>query len=305
MRVAITGGTGFIGSYVSRSFIDSGHDVYLLVKDLPSNIDSRFNLVIGDVSIFKDVDYFVKKSSPDIIIHLAAQTQAHYSFEYPYDTFNTNVVGTMNILESARLYGKAKAILIASSDKSYGELAESEYTEDSQLNGIYPYDTSKSITDMLSRSYSLTYGMPIATVRSCNVYGFGDSNTLRIIPGIIDCYKNNKEFVIRNLGQDEREYIHVYDVVSAYKHIVDYISNSGSFESFNLSSGDRYTTSQVFDIVNSYLGNSVKYRLHHEDGPELKVQRVSSVKLRMLTGWSPKHLLVDSIKEIIEKYLSK
>lgn len=305
MKIAITGGTGFIGNYISRSFLDLGNEVTILAKDVPSNTDSRLNIVYGDVSVLKDVDYFIKKSKPDVVIHLAAQTQANYSVENPYDTFNVNLNGTLNVLESSRLYKNIKAILVASSDKTYGEMSGPEYTEDHALNGIHPYDASKSITDILCKSYSITYDLPVATIRSCNVYGYGDTNSLRIIPGIIKSYKDNTEFSIRNLGKDERDYIHIEDVVSAYHSVLKYVVDNPKFESFNLSSGDRYTTMQIFDIVNSYLDNKVKYRLVDNKNLELPVQRVNSSKLRILTGWSPKHLLVNSIEDIIQKYLSK
>lgn len=305
MNIAITGGTGFIGKNIVDFYLKKGHSVFVLSNDYMENKNKNLKLILGDISNYKTLEKFVYESSPDIFIHLAAQTQAYYSVENPYKTFNTNVVGTINTLEALRLYGKCKSILISSSDKTYGALSESEYTESSNLNGIYPYDASKSITDILARSYRETYSMPISVVRLCNVYGYEDKNTLRIIPGIIECYKNNKTFYIRNLGQDEREYIHVNDVVSAIDKVIDYSLSLNLFDTFNVSSGDRYKTIDLFNLINSFLDNKVNYVLVDNKNKEIPTQRINSDKLKNATGWKPNYLLSKSIKDIIYKYLYK
>lgn len=305
MNIAITGASGFIGNQVAKYYLDSGHNVYTISKDFENNMPNGINVTYGDINTLDDVSYFVMKSSPEIFIHLAAQTQANHSVKYPYNTFKTNVIGTLNILEALRDYGQSKSIIVASSDKAYGELEGEEYFEDTPLNGIYPYDASKSMLEYLCRSYRKTYMMPIATVRSCNVYGIGDNNKLRIIPGIINSYLNNKYFLIRNGGQDVRDYIHVEDVVSAYKSISEYIEMGGQEYVFNLSSDDRYSTLKLFDLVNNHLGLKVKYKIITETGSELKNQKVNSSKLRKETGWAPKYKLEESLPEIINWYLSK
>lgn len=306
MNVAITGATGLLGTSLCNFYSNLGHSVYALIKDEHSSLslNKNINKVYGNINSKTDVDYFIQKSIPDHFIHLAAQTQAYDSLKYPYNTFYTNVVGTLNVLDSLKEYSKCKSIIVASSDKAYGELNSNEYTEDHPLNGIYPYDASKSMTDILTRSYSNTYGMPIVTTRSCNIYGIGDHNQERLIPGIIISYLKNKKFLLRNGGQDIREYIHVDDVVSAYDHIRSYIEKGGFQKSFNISSGDRYKTIEIFNIVRSIIGKDINHEVLSNTSLEIKKQFMDSSLLKNETGWEPKHTIESSIKETVLWYVN-
>jgi CDP-glucose 4,6-dehydratase len=306
MNIAITGATGLLGTSLCNFYSNLGHSVYALIKDEHSSLslNKNINKVYGNINSKTDVDYFIQKSIPDHFIHLAAQTQAYDSLKYPYNTFYTNVVGTLNVLDSLKEYSKCKSIIVASSDKAYGELNSNEYTEDHPLNGIYPYDASKSMTDILTRSYSNTYGMPIVTTRSCNIYGVGDHNQERLIPGIIISYLKNKKFLLRNGGQDIREYIHVDDVVSAYDHIRSYIEKGGFQKSFNISSGDRYKTIEIFNIVRSIIGKDINHEVLSNTSLEIKKQFMDSSLLKNETGWEPKHTIESSIKETVLWYVN-
>ena len=306
-RIAITGGTGFIGSNLVRHFASAGAHVYCLIKDefLDSNLPKNINKIYGDVSVKQDVDYFIEKSKPDIFIHLAAQTQAAYAIKYPYSTISTNINGTLNVLESLRIYKDCESIIVASSDKTYGELESDEYTESHTLGGVYPYDASKSITDILCRSYKNTYGMQVVSIRHCNVYGKNDSNYKRIIPNIIKHFYENKVFEIRNGGTDIREYIHIDDVISAYDHVINYIErNKNIEESFNIGSGERLTSLEVVKIVSSCLPGSLDYTVSPEAGQELKKQVMSYALLNDKTGWQPQKTMKKSMPKIIDSYLS-
>lgn len=307
MRIAITGGTGLLGSNLVNYYCEQGHDVYVLIKDefYTVSLDSNVNKIYGNVSNKSDVDYFIQKSSPDYFIHLAAQTQAYNSLKYPYNTFYINFVGTLNVLESLREYKNCKSIVVASSDKAYGELNGEEYLESHQLNGIYPYDASKSSTDLISMSYKKTYGMPIVTTRACNIYGIGDSNKDRLIPGIIKSYLDRSVFEIRNSGLDVREYINVKDVVYAYDLILKFNQHDNSVDSFNISSGDRLSTLEVFDLVQKAIGSPVTHVINDEKSFEIKKQFMNSSLLKDKTGWVPLYNLEGTLKEIVDWYLSK
>jgi CDP-glucose 4,6-dehydratase len=307
MRIAITGGTGLLGSNLTNYYCSKGYDVYVLIKDEfhTVSLDSNANKIYGNISNKSDVDYFIQKSCPDYFIHLAAQTQAYDSLKYPYNTFYINFVGTLNVLESLREYKKCKSIVVASSDKAYGELEEDEYTESHKLNGIYPYDASKSSTDLISMSYKKTYGMPIVTTRACNIYGIGDSNKDRLIPGIIKSYLSKTVFEIRNGGLDVREYINVKDVVSAYDLILKFNEKDNSVDSFNISSGDRLSTSEVFLLVENAIGFPVDHIVNSNKSFEISKQFMNSSLLREKTGWYPLYNLQSSLKEIVDWYLSK
>ena len=227
-NIAITGASGLLGSHLANQFVANGHEVFALIKDENSKsiLSKDVTRIYGDISNKSDIEYFIQKANPNYFVHLAAQTQAYDSLRYPYQTFYNNMVGTLNVLECLREFSLCEAIVVASSDKAYGELVGESYKEDHQLRGVYPYDASKSATDLIANSYRVTYKMPVAITRACNIYGVGDYNPQRLIPGVVSAYLKKRTFTIRNQGLDLREYIHVSDVVSAYEHILQYVSIS-------------------------------------------------------------------------------
>jgi CDP-glucose 4,6-dehydratase len=305
-RVAITGITGLLGARLANIMAEKGFVVYGLIRDEPSNIylNSKINKIYGNTNSIEDISYFLKKASPDYIFHLAAQTQAYESLTHPYDTFYTNFVGSLNILEAARLYVNPTAIVIASTDKAYGELDDDEYLESSPLNGKFPYDASKVTTDILAKSYRHTYNMPIAVTRGCNIYGPGDNNTQRLIPGIAKAFLTNQEFVIRNGGRDIREYIHVDDVSEAYIKIAEHVEEKNLHAAFNISSGNRYSTIEVFNLMEKAIGKEINSKIIFEDAKEISKQLMNHDLLTSATGWEPKIKFEDGIKDVASWYLN-
>lgn len=308
-HIAITGSTGFFGSHITEYFIREGANVFCLVRNemADQKLPEGVNKIYGDLTKKDDVEFFVDRAQPDIFIHLAAQTQAYYAINNPYFTFNTNMNGTLNVLEALRVFGNCKAIVIASSDKTYGDLVHNEYKEDHPLNGLFPYDSSKSITDILCNSYRATYSMPIVTIRPCNIYGPGDLNYQRIIPAAIKSYITGDKFIVRNGGKDIREYIHVDDVVSAYTSIIDYGYDNDKYlttPSFNVSSGDRVSTLEMFKLIEKEVGN-INYVIENEKHVEIKNQAMNSDLLKLKTGWKPKNTLSSSIYDTIQWYINK
>lgn len=307
MNIAITGATGLLGNSLVDYFIQNNHKVYVLVKDEHATLklSEGTNKVYGNTNVKCDVDFFVQKSLPDYFVHLAAQTQAYDSLKYPYNTFFTNCVGTLNVLESLREYAATSAIIVASSDKAYGELQDDEYLETSPLNGIYPYDASKSITDIICRSYKRTYSMPVITTRACNIYGKRDYNQQRLIPAIIGALRSGIPFVMRNNGEDVREYIHVDDVVTAYSCILEYAKNSGKVDSFNISSGERFKTKDVLRMIQNHAGREIPIRIDSITTMEIKKQFMNSDLLRVSTGWKPNMSFESSLGEVVDWYLKQ
>jgi CDP-glucose 4,6-dehydratase len=303
--IAITGATGLLGSHLSNYYLSLGWDVFVLLKDEHSRtqLSDKVNKVYGSINNKTDIDFFIEKSRPDYFVHLAAQTQAYDSIKYPYNTFYTNLVGTLNVLESLREYKECKSTIVASSDKAYGELTKDEYFEDHILNGIYPYDASKSITDIICNSYRNTYDMPVITTRACNIYGPGDNNIQRLVPGVVKAHKDGALFTIRNGGRDIREYINVKDVVLAYDKILSYGEHINNIPSFNISSGERYSTLEVFNIIQDSIGQNVRHEIIESDGFEIKKQFMNSSLLQEKTGWKPKCNMKDSMKDIVAFYM--
>jgi len=304
-RFAITGATGLLGSNLVNKLISVGYEVNVLIKDENSKsiLDSNVTKVYGDISDKQDIEYFIQKTDPTHFVHLAAQTQAYDSLKYPYPTFYNNIVGTLNILESLREYGKCKAIIVASSDKAYGELVGKKYLENHPLNGVYPYDASKSATDLVSSSYRNSYKLPIIVTRACNIYGIGDYNRQRLIPGIVYSHIKKSEFTIRNGGRDFREYIHVDDAVDAYIKLLDYAETNNSKGAFNISSGDAFSTLELFNLIQSEIGGSIKHTVIDKPSLEIVSQFMDAQLITSETGWSPKHGLKKSIGKIVEWYV--
>ena len=304
-RFAITGATGLLGSNLVNKLISIGYEVNVLIKDENSKsiLDSNVTKVYGDISDKQDIEYFIQKTDPTHFVHLAAQTQAYDSLKYPYPTFYNNIVGTLNILESLREYGKCKAIIVASSDKAYGELVGKKYLENHPLNGVYPYDASKSATDLVSSSYRNSYKLPIIVTRACNIYGIGDYNRQRLIPGIVYSHIKKSEFTIRNGGRDFREYIHVNDAVDAYIKLLDYAENNNSKGAFNISSGDAFSTLELFNLVQSEIGVPIKHTIIDKPSLEIVSQFMDAQLITSETGWSPNHDMKQSIGEIVQWYV--
>jgi CDP-glucose 4,6-dehydratase len=305
-RVAITGITGLLGARLANIMAERGFVVYGLIRDEPSNIylNSKINKIYGNTNSMEDTSYFIKKAKPDYIFHLAAQTQAYESVTHPYDSFYTNFVGSLNILEAARLYAEAAAIVVASTDKAYGELEGSEYLESSPLNGKFPYDASKVTTDVLSKSYRHTYNMPVVVTRACNIYGPGDNNTQRLIPGIAKAFLTSQEFTIRNGGRDIREYIHVDDVSEACIKIAEHVEQKNLHPAFNISSGNRYSTIEVFNLMEKAIGKEINSKIIFEDAKEISKQVMNHQLLSSATGWEPKISFENGIKDVASWYLN-
>ena len=201
-----------------------------------------------------------------------------------------------------REYNQAKSIIIASSDKAYGELLGEKYKEDHQLKGIYPYDASKSAADILSNSYRVTYSMPIIVTRACNIFGIGDFNKQRLIPGIVNAAATNKKFVIRNGGKDIREYIHVDDVVSAYLSLMKYAIEHNKYGAFNISAGESYSTLDLFNLIQNKISVNIQHEIQQEQGYEIKNQYMDASLLKSETKWAPMKTLESTIEAITGWY---
>jgi CDP-glucose 4,6-dehydratase len=305
-NIAITGATGLLGAHLANTLIEKGHEVFALIKDENSKsiLSKKVTRIYGDIGEKSDIEYFIQKANPNYFIHLAAQTQAYNSLRYPYQTFFNNMVGTLNVMECLREFGLCEAIVIASSDKAYGELVGETYTEEHQLRGVYPYDASKSVTDLIANSYRVSYGMPVAITRACNIYGIGDYNPQRLIPGVVAAFIKQRRFVIRNQGKDLREYIHVSDVVTAYEKIIEHVSKENRIGAFNISSGDRKSTLEVFEMIEKIIGKKIDSEIAQGGSLEIKRQFMDSTLLRSTTGWTPQIHLSDIMQETVDWYLA-
>lgn len=222
-NVLVTGCTGLLGSWLTERLVGEGANVVGLVRDLVPNTNlnraglaARINVVHGSVEDYAVVLRALNEYEIDTCFHLAAQTIVTIANREPLSTFESNIKGTWTVLEALRHTPTIRRIVVASSDKAYGDQPELPYREDAPLQGRHPYDVSKSCTDLIARSYFVTYGLPLAISRCGNLYGGGDLNFSRIVPGTIRSILHGERPVIRSDGSPRRDYLYVKEAVNCY-----------------------------------------------------------------------------------------
>lgn len=223
--VLVTGGSGFVGQAMVSRFINQGARVTNLDIAWPNPVihGTNFTLDLWDLTNYDLIERAIVESRPDAIFHLGAITQVVNAKTMPGQTYATNVMGTVNVLEAARKVGKRDIpVVVASSDKAYGFMPPGIVaTETTDLQPTHPYDTSKACADLISRSYGLFFGLNTATVRCGNIYGPGDRNWQRIVPGALRAGLLGTELVVRSDGTLAREYNFIGDIIDAYIDIAE------------------------------------------------------------------------------------
>jgi len=309
-NVLITGCTGFIGSWLTKELIEKGAKVTGIIRDsVPTcnfnllNLSKKVNIVPGEIEDFNTIKRSLAEYNIDTVFHLAAQPIVTIALKDPMGTFRTNIMGTWNILEACRQLD-VKRVIIASSDKAYGTHDKLPYDETFELLGRYPYDVTKSCSDMLAQTYFKTYGLPIGITRCGNVYGGGDLNFNRIVPETMKNIIQNKNPVIRSDGKFIREYFYVKDTAGAYLRLAENMHKPEvKGEAFNFGSEEPIT---VLDFVQRMIDISGKKNLKPEvlnqAKAEITTQYLSSKKASKILEWTPKYSLNDGLKETYEWY---
>jgi CDP-glucose 4,6-dehydratase len=319
-RVFVTGGTGLLGSHLTRILHEKGADVVALVRDqLPKSLfysdepgwslHKKVTTVRGSVEDFFLLERTMNEYEIDTVFHLAAQTIVGVANRNPMATFKANIEGTWNILEAARLHQKkVRRVLIASSDKAYGNLKGEFYDESFPLAGEHPYDVSKSCADLISHTYYKSYDLPVAVTRCGNFFGPGDLNFNRIIPGTIRDICMNQSPVIRSDGKFIRDYIFAEDGAYAYLSLAEAMTEDRgkvkfAGEAFNFSYGLRLS---VLDLVEKILKSTgredLKPRILNEANNEIPVQSLDSTKAKKLLNWKPRYGFDEGLKTTIDWY---
>ncbi|MDR3607129.1 MAG: GDP-mannose 4,6-dehydratase [Oligoflexia bacterium] len=319
-RVFVTGGTGLLGSHLVRLLVENGAEVVALVRDsVPRsifysqkpewNLESKVTVVRGAVEDYELIERVLNEYEIDTVFHLAAQTLVGTANRSPIATFKANIEGTWNVLEAARVHQKRiQRVLIASSDKAYGNLRGDAYNEETPLRGEHPYDVSKSCADLISYTYYASYGLPVAVTRCGNFFGPGDLNFSRIIPGTIRDALQGKSPVIRSDGKYIRDYIYAEDGAYAYLTLAEAMkSDAGKTahagEAFNFSYGLRLTVLEVVQSVLKEMGKeNLKPTILNEASNEIPVQCLDSTKAKQILNWKPRHGFNDGLKQTIAWY---
>lgn len=311
-RVLVTGATGIVGSWVVKDLVSKSAEVVALVLDANprselyrSGLIHRVTVVNGRLESFADLERAIVENEIETVIHLAAQAIVGAAHRSPLATFEANVRGTWNLLEACRLQsGLVKRVVIASSDKAYGEHDQLPYTEDMPLQGRQPYEVSKSCADLIAQSYFCTYELPVAIARCGNIYGGGDLNWSRIVPGTIRSLYRGESPAIRSDGQYVRDYVYVKDVARAYLALAERMDSAGvRGESFNFSPESRVTVMEIVDKMRQIMRcDHLTVTVLNQAKGEIRSQYLSSDKAKRVLGWTPGYTLEEGLKETIEWY---
>ena len=309
--VFITGAYGMLGYWMVRALLNRGARIVLLKRDEVTGsairlegLEQRCNVVQGTIVDYALVERTIAEYEVDTVFHLAAQTIVGVSNKSPVSTFETNIKGTWNVMEAARLNGVQRTI-VAASDKSYGAHDTLPYREDFALLPKYPYDVSKACTDMIARSYWHTFGVPVAVTRFANLYGGGDLNPSRLITEMVNAVLHGRNPVIRSDGSPERDFLYAGDAANAYLAIADALdAGTARGEAYNAGGDAPHSVREIVDLVVKVAGSDVVPEYQGTGTPEGEIDRqyVDSSKLREASGWAPEVDLEEGLRRTVEWY---
>lgn len=307
----VTGGTGLVGGWLIRSLLDAGADVVCLVRDwvpqsqiVRSGLIEQTKVVRGDVRDQALLERALGEYEIDTIIHLAAQTIVGIANRNPVSTFETNIAGTWSLLEASRRSPAVKQIVIASSDKAYGDHDVLPYSEDARLQGRHPYDVSKSCADLIAQSYATTYDLPVAVTRCGNFYGGGDLNWNRIVPGTIRSVLRGQRPIIRSDGQYVRDYFYAEDGARANMVLAESLARDPGLrgEAFNFSNETQVTVLELVDRMLTLMNSTLHPDVRNEATNEIRRQYLSAAKAREKLNWQPRFSLDEGLLHTIDWY---
>jgi CDP-glucose 4,6-dehydratase len=307
----VTGGTGLLGSWLVRRLVEAGADVVCLVRDwvpqselVRTGAIERVKVVRGDVRDRDVLERALGEFEIDTVLHLAAQTIVTIANRNPLSTFETNIAGTWNLLEASRRSPRVKQIVIASSDKAYGDQEVLPYDEKTPLQGQHPYDVSKSAADLIANTYAVSYDLPVAITRCGNFYGGGDLNWNRIIPGTVRSILRGQRPVIRSDGQYVRDYFYVEDGAAAYMLLAEQLAARPELkgQAFNFSNEIQVTVSQIVEHILALMDSKLEPDIRNEVSNEIRHQYLSAEKARTLLNWQPLFTLDESLAKTIAWY---
>jgi CDP-glucose 4,6-dehydratase len=307
----VTGATGLVGGWVVRRLLRQQADVVCLVRDWVPECDvirtgllAQVKTVRGDVRDQALLERVLGEYEIDTVIHLAAQTLVPVANRNPVATFETNVAGTWALLEACRRSPKVGQIVLASSDKAYGDADQLPYDETTPLCGRHPYDVSKSCADLIAQSYAATYGTPVAITRCGNFYGPGDLNWNRIVPGTIRSVVRGERPAIRSDGQSVRDYFFVEDGAAAYLLLAEKLAADPALrgEAFNFSTEARVTVLELVRKLLDLTGSRLEPDVRNEANHEIRHQSLSAEKARRVLGWRPLFTLDEGLRKTVPWY---
>ena len=306
--VLITGAAGLLAGWVERALLESGAIVVGLDNawdgpraTIPPAGVTRIDGDVRDAALFADL---LRDRGVDTVIHLAAQTLVGPALDDPVDTFSNNIEGSWNVLESCRGAKSVRRIVVASSDKAYGDAGGRPYREEMPLRAHHPYDMSKAATDMLAQTYAATYGLPVAVTRCGNLYGGGDLNWSRIIPGTIRSVLEGAPPEIRSDGTYVRDYLYVRDAAAGVLMLADAVGDRPELTgmAFNFAAGFRMPVIEIVRRILKLMESDLEPAVLNLPLKEIPEQRVSAARARRLLAWRPRTSVDVGLRETISWY---
>lgn len=313
-NILVTGASGFTGSCLAEYLIENGANVTTILahwkKDtyyINSGLINKINNIIGDLTDSNFIDGIIKDNAISAVFHLAGFSVEKLAFSFPKTTFETNVRGTYNLLEACRNnMHLIKQVVIASSDKAYGNSKILPYTEDMPLKGLHPYDCSKSCQDLIAQAYAHSYNLPIAIGRFGNIYGRGDFNWSRLIPGTIRRLYNGEPPIVRMPLSDDfkRDFLYISDLIRAYIAMYNYLELHNVYgQAFNFAMGGSWTVLEVVNKLRTIMNRrDIEPIFVATDHGEILHQQLSTDKAAQLLNWSSQYNLEQGLCETVQWY---
>jgi CDP-glucose 4,6-dehydratase len=311
-NVFVTGASGLLGSWLTRALVEAGANVTCLIRDtvpqsylVSSGAIHRVNVVHGELEDYFTVLRGINEYEIDTVFHLGAQTIVGTADRSALSTFESNIKGTWTLLEACQACAKlVKRVLVASSDKAYGSHPKLPYTEDTPLRGRFPYDVSKSCADLLAHSYFETHRLPVGIARCGNLYGGGDLNFSRIVPGTIRSVLLGECPVIRSDGKYVRDYFYVEDAVQAYLSWAEQLPDPGIVgEAFNFGTETPVAVAElVEEILRIMDAADFKPIILNEASHEIREQYLHCAKARTRLGWRSEFTLQGGLARTVQWY---
>jgi CDP-glucose 4,6-dehydratase len=307
----VTGASGLVGGWLVKRLVDSEADTVCLVRDwvpqsdiIGSGLIAKVKTVRGDLRDQRLLERVLGEYEIDTVLHLAAQTIVPIANRNPISTFETNVAGTWALLEACRRSPAVRQVVVASSDKSYGEQAHLPYDETMPLAGRHPYDVSKSAGDLIAQSYAVTYGLPVIITRCGNFFGGGDLNWSRIVPGTIRSVLRGRRPVIRSDGNLVRDYFYVEDGAAAYTLSAERLARERELagEAFNFSNEQPISVVDLALLILRLMKSDMEPDIRNEASNEIRCQYLSAAKAHSRLGWQPEFQLERGLELTIDWY---
>lgn len=311
-RVFVTGAAGLLGTYLCKMLVERGADVVGLVRDRTAfaplqnaGIAEKMTLVFGDIRDQALMERVFNNYEIQTVFHLAAQAIVGAANRNPVETFDSNIKGTWTVLEAARRTPLAPQVLVASSDKAYGQHEILPYTEDAPLQGRHPYDVSKSCADLIAQSYAHTYQMPIAIARCGNLFGGGDLHWNRLVPGTVRAILENTPPLIRSDGTLTRDYLFVEDGASAYLSLSENLARDENLrgQAFNFGNNAPLSVLEMVQkITQVSQREDLQPRILNEANHEIPAQYLDCSRAADVLNWHPQFSLEVGLKKTLEWY---